>query len=123
MIPTPTTLRKRVRNPKVASATDGDDTPSASPTKKKCGTPCKANGDGGRKGKKALPTSYEAASEEYKIMLRMKDDENKTWPEIKKAWTQMTGAEGRQKHTLQPLPSNQNELCRYQLRRCKSHSF
>lgn len=38
-----------------------------------------------------MPTSYENASEEDKMLLRMKDDEGKGWNEIREAWTAMTG--------------------------------
>lgn len=38
-----------------------------------------------------MPTSYENASPEDKMLLRMKDDENKSWAEIRQAWEEMTG--------------------------------
>lgn len=37
-----------------------------------------------------MPTSYESASEEDKMLLRMKD-EGKVWAEIREAWEKMTG--------------------------------
>jgi hypothetical protein len=38
-----------------------------------------------------MPTSYDNASEEDKMLLRMKDEEGKGWNEIRKAWIAMTG--------------------------------
>lgn len=38
-----------------------------------------------------IPTSYETASDEDKMILRLKDQENRSWAEIAHAWTEMTG--------------------------------
>ncbi|EEP81402.1 predicted protein [Uncinocarpus reesii 1704] len=90
----PTTPRKRGRKPAVkkeASAikteNSDDDTKEHldedSPQKKAKSTP-------GKKGR-PIPTSYDAACEEDKMLLRLKDQENKTWAEIASAWKEMTG--------------------------------
>lgn len=69
---------------------DGD-ADTETPTKKKR-TPAKAGGEKGAKaGSRPMPTSYDNASEEDKMMLRMKDDEGKGWNEIREAWNAMTG--------------------------------
>ncbi|KAI5303293.1 hypothetical protein KEM56_007701 [Ascosphaera pollenicola] len=47
--------------------------------------------DDGSPKKKALPSSLEEVSEKDKMLLRMKDEENATWPEIREAWENMTG--------------------------------
>lgn len=44
----------------------------------------------GKKGR-PIPTSYENACDEDKMLLRLKDQESKTWSEIAAAWTGMTG--------------------------------
>lgn len=70
---------------------DGD-TEADTPTKKKRGTPAKTPGEKGAKaGARPMPTSWENASEEDRMMLRMKDDEGKGWNEIREAWNAMTG--------------------------------
>jgi hypothetical protein len=97
---TPATPRKRGRKPAAATtatadgekADDGVD--DESPTKKTKTTP-KAKPANGEKPAKAgmrpMPTSWENASEEDRMLLRMKDEENKPWAEIKEAWEKMTG--------------------------------
>lgn len=68
-----------------ATAAEGDD--EESPTKKKKATP--------KSGKKTdaypLSTSADNISEVDKMILTMKDDEGKSWVEIKAKWEEMTG--------------------------------
>ncbi|EEQ31275.1 conserved hypothetical protein [Microsporum canis CBS 113480] len=92
---TPVTPRKRGRKGKTAgegvgtvTAEEADDE-AETPSKKKRGTPGK--GTPGKAGKRALPGSLEEASEEDKMMLRMRDEENKPWSEIRAAWEEITG--------------------------------
>ncbi|KAM5447245.1 hypothetical protein MaudCBS49596_006007 [Microsporum audouinii] len=92
---TPVTPRKRGCKGKTAgegvgtvTAEEADDE-AETPSKKKRGTPGK--GTPGKAGKRALPGSLEEASEEDKMMLRMRDEENKPWSEIRAAWEEITG--------------------------------
>ncbi|KAK2787247.1 hypothetical protein FQN52_007336 [Onygenales sp. PD_12] len=95
---TPATPRKRGRKPATEKATSEDDDDEESPTKKARGGGPKekaAKAGGSEKGKKpgsrAMPTSYENASPEDRMLLRMKDEEGKPWGEIRAAWEEMTG--------------------------------
>ncbi|KAK2748623.1 hypothetical protein FQN55_004176 [Onygenales sp. PD_40] len=95
---TPATPRKRGRKPATEKATSEDDDDEESPTKKARGGAPKekaAKAGGSEKGKKpgsrAMPTSYENASPEDRMLLRMKDEEGKPWGEIRAAWEEMTG--------------------------------
>ena len=89
------TPRKRGRK---GAANNNADAPEPeendTPTKKKRTTPPKAK-PASEKTKKAemrpMPTSYETASPEDRMLLRMKDDEGKGWAEIREAWEAMTG--------------------------------
>ncbi|ODM14569.1 hypothetical protein SI65_10055 [Aspergillus cristatus] len=83
--PTPTP-KKRFR--KKNAATDPGDQGCESPTKKtKTKSPKKPVGLG------PIPTSYEEASDEDKLLIRMKEVDNKPWAEIKKALEEITGTE------------------------------
>jgi hypothetical protein len=91
----PATPRKRCRKSAANNADDAaepeqDDTP----TKKKRTGATKAK-LAGEKQKKAemrpMPTSYESASPEDRMLLRMKDVEGKGWAKIREAWEAMTG--------------------------------
>ncbi|KAF3482692.1 uncharacterized protein GIQ15_02016 [Arthroderma uncinatum] len=97
---TPVTPHKRGRKPKAATGAGGAitaeeaDDEAETPSKKKRGTPGKATpskGTPSKAGKRPLPNSLEEASEEDKMLLRMKDEENKPWGEIKAAWEAATG--------------------------------
>ncbi|PGH14775.1 hypothetical protein AJ80_05819 [Polytolypa hystricis UAMH7299] len=96
---TPATPRKRGRKPAAAptAAEDGsgeDDAEATTPSKKKRTTPAKsktAAGDKKKAEQRPMPTSYENASPEDKMLLHMKDNENKPWAEIRQAWESMTG--------------------------------
>ncbi|EEH11707.1 conserved hypothetical protein [Histoplasma capsulatum G186AR] len=92
-----TTPRKRGRKTATDKANgDGDgEGEDESPTKKQR-TPAKgskgaASGEKAKVGARAMPTSYENASPEDRMLLRMKDEENKSWGEIRQAWEEMTG--------------------------------
>ncbi|KAJ9267191.1 hypothetical protein DTO195F2_424 [Paecilomyces variotii] len=74
----PQTPRKRGR--KRASETAPD---SPTPVKKAKATP----------EKRTIPTSYEEAGREDRLLLQMKDKENKTWSEIREAWFGLTGVQ------------------------------
>ncbi|PGH33683.1 hypothetical protein GX50_03510 [[Emmonsia] crescens] len=92
---TTATPRKRGRKPAADKANGEDEDEDESPTKKQR-TPAKggkgsASGEKGKVGARPMPTSYENASPEDKMLLRMKDDENKSWAEIRQAWEEMTG--------------------------------
>ncbi|OAX77441.1 hypothetical protein ACJ72_08260 [Emergomyces africanus] len=93
---TTATPRKRGRKPISGKANGEEDAnEDESPTKKQR-TPAKgakggASGDKGKAGARPMPTSYENATPEDKMLLRMKDDENKSWAEIRQAWEEMTG--------------------------------
>ncbi|KAK2865229.1 hypothetical protein FQN49_003778 [Arthroderma sp. PD_2] len=97
---TPVTPRKRGRKPKEATDTSGAitaeeaDDEAETPSKKKRGTPAKgtpSKGTPGKAGKRPLPNSIEEATDEDKMLLRMKDEENKPWSEIRAAWEEATG--------------------------------
>ncbi|EAS34432.1 uncharacterized protein CIMG_05456 [Coccidioides immitis RS] len=92
----PATPRKRGRKPGVkkdaAIKTENSDEGNkenvnpdddGSPQKKQRMTPGKKS--------RPIPTSIENACEEDKMLLRLKDKENKSWSEIASAWTKMTG--------------------------------
>ncbi|KAI9930197.1 hypothetical protein ASPWEDRAFT_167865 [Aspergillus wentii DTO 134E9] len=90
------TPRKRGR--KKASendtTTNGEDN-EGTPTKKGKTEKAKA-GRGSKKGANNLgpiPTTLEAASILDKMILRMRDDENRGWADITSAWTAMTGTQ------------------------------
>ncbi|EZF28518.1 hypothetical protein H109_04304 [Trichophyton interdigitale MR816] len=90
----PVTPRKRGRKAKAGDATGGAiaeeaDDEAETPSKKKRATPAK--GTPSKAGKRALPSNFEEASEEDKMLLRMKDEENKPWNEIRSAWEKATG--------------------------------
>ena len=69
-------------------ATDFDPDEQESPTKKnKTKSPGKKGGPLG-----PIPTNYDEASEADRMLLRMKDSENRPWAEISKALEEMTGA-------------------------------
>ncbi|OJD18313.1 hypothetical protein AJ78_01626 [Emergomyces pasteurianus Ep9510] len=92
---TSVTPRKRGRKSAAGKANGADDNEDESPTKKQR-TPAKggkggASGEKGKAGSRPMPTSYENASPEDRMLLRMKDDENKPWAEIRQAWEVMTG--------------------------------
>lgn len=72
------------------NATGDDAGKRGSPAKKKRASPKKPVG---KVTSRPLPTSYENASPEDKMLLRMKDEENKSWADIRKAWMDMTGDE------------------------------
>ncbi|KAJ9300875.1 hypothetical protein DTO271G3_2039 [Paecilomyces variotii] len=72
----PQTPHKRGR--KRASETAPD---SPTPVKKAKATP----------EKRAIPTSYEEAGRDDRLLIQLKDNENKTWSEIREAWIRMTG--------------------------------
>ncbi|PGG97395.1 hypothetical protein GX51_07365 [Blastomyces parvus] len=86
---TAVTPRKRGRKAggKKANGVE-DEGGDESPTKKQR-TPGK--GEKAKVGARALPTSYENASPEDKMLLRMKDEEKRTWAEIRQAWENITG--------------------------------
>ncbi|KAJ9200594.1 hypothetical protein DTO164E3_1352 [Paecilomyces variotii] len=46
-----------------------------------------------KKAKATIPTSYEEAGREDRLLLQMKDKENKTWSEIREAWFGLTGVQ------------------------------
>ncbi|KLJ11352.1 hypothetical protein EMPG_13375 [Blastomyces silverae] len=90
------TPRKRGRKAgaKKVNGGEGEDQ-DESPTKKQR-TPGKggrgaASGEKAKIGTRPLPTSYENASPEDKMLLRMKGEENKSWAEIRQAWEDVTG--------------------------------
>ncbi|EFQ99508.1 hypothetical protein MGYG_02522 [Nannizzia gypsea CBS 118893] len=90
----PVTPRKRGRKAKAGDATgaataEEADDEGETPSKKKRATPAK--GTPSKAGKRTLPNSFEEASEEDRMLLRMKDEENKPWGEIKAAWEKATG--------------------------------
>ncbi|DAA75565.1 TPA_exp: Uncharacterized protein A8136_1639 [Trichophyton benhamiae CBS 112371] len=90
----PVTPRKRGRKAKAGDATgaataEEADDEAETPSKKKRATPAK--GTPSKAGKRALPSNFDEASEEDKMLLRMKDEENKPWSEIKTAWEKATG--------------------------------
>ncbi|KAJ9409641.1 hypothetical protein DTO045G8_2567 [Paecilomyces variotii] len=72
----PGTPQKRGRKRGSETAPD-----SPTPVKKAKATP----------EKRAIPTSYEQVGRDDRLLLHMKDKENKTWPEITEAWVAMTG--------------------------------
>ncbi|KAK2756800.1 hypothetical protein FQN54_005246 [Arachnomyces sp. PD_36] len=83
---TPSKTPKRGRK-KADGGADGE-----TPTKKKRATPAKATGGKSLKvGARPMPTSWDNASPEDRMMLRMKDEEGKGWAEIREAWNAMTG--------------------------------
>ncbi|ODM14563.1 hypothetical protein SI65_10049 [Aspergillus cristatus] len=90
---TPTTTpRKRTRNKTTTKdsadepESQHDDGDHESPSKKaKTKSPTKRTG-----GLGSIPTTYEEASEEDKLLIRLKD-ENKPWAEITKALEDITG--------------------------------
>ncbi|KAK2798934.1 hypothetical protein FQN50_008665 [Emmonsiellopsis sp. PD_5] len=90
---TPATPRKRGRKPATEKATSEDGDDEESPTKKARGGAAKAGGSekGKKPGSRPMPTSYENASPEDRMLLRMKDEEGKPWGEIRAAWEEMTG--------------------------------
>ncbi|OJD24832.1 hypothetical protein ACJ73_03804 [Blastomyces percursus] len=94
---TDVTPRKRGRKAggKKANGGEGEEGQDESPTKKQR-TPGKgargaASGEKAKVGGRAMPTSYENASPKDKMLLRMKDEENKSWAETREAWEEMTG--------------------------------
>ncbi|ODH46593.1 hypothetical protein GX48_07332 [Paracoccidioides brasiliensis] len=93
---TTTTPRKRGRKPVAEKNTGGgnlNNDVDESPTKRQR-VPAKAGrGGAGEKvkaGSRPMPTSLETASPEDKMLLRMKDEENKPWADIRQAWEEMT---------------------------------
>ncbi|KAL2375259.1 hypothetical protein BDBG_05727 [Blastomyces gilchristii SLH14081] len=94
---TAATPRKRARKAgaKKTNSGEGEEGQDESPTKKQR-TPGKggrgaASGEKPKVGARAMPTSYENASPEDKMLLRMKDEENRSWAEIRQAWEDITG--------------------------------
>ncbi|KAL1955244.1 hypothetical protein VTO42DRAFT_8903 [Malbranchea cinnamomea] len=92
----PTTPRKRGRKSageKIAGEAE-EGANEGSPSKKKRASPKKTVANGvkpAKVGQRPLPTSYETASEEDKMLLRMKDEEGRSWAEIRQAWGKLTG--------------------------------
>lgn len=77
--PSTVTPKKRTKkNPNGGSSTSANTTPS----KKAKVTPGKAI---------PIATSYEAAGPEDRMIIHMKDVENRNWAEIEAAWETMTG--------------------------------
>jgi hypothetical protein len=86
--------RKRGRKPAAKNADTAEPEEDGTPIKKKrTGTTKAKTGD--EKPKKIemrpMPTSLETASPEDRMILRMKDEEGKSWAEIREAWNAMTG--------------------------------
>lgn len=80
------TPRKRNRKKAVENNGDAmDEDTEPSPSKKGKATPK-------RSATIPIPNSYEMAGPEDRMMLRMKDVENRSWKEIQAAWEDMTGA-------------------------------
>lgn len=78
---------------------------SASTTKN--GTPRKRAAAGKEKAvARGLPTSIEEASEADKMLIHMKDVENKSWSDIRSFWMAMTG----QETASSTLPNRYNRL-------------
>ncbi|KAI5303295.1 hypothetical protein KEM56_007703 [Ascosphaera pollenicola] len=70
-------------------------TPSSSPKKRSKKTDDTEDDESPRKrqagNKIKIPTCIEEASEEDRMLLRMKDEEGASWLEIRQAWEQVTG--------------------------------
>lgn len=79
----PETPRKRGR--KRGSETPGTPTP----VKKTKATPEKGTPKKG--AMRPIPASFEEAGPEDRLLIQMKDKENKTWAEIREAWESLTG--------------------------------
>ena len=86
----PATPRKRGRKDATNDTGCGGEVAGKdeSPTKRKRASPKKPIA---KVTQRPLPTSYENASPEDKMLLRMKDEENKSWADIRKAWEDLTG--------------------------------
>lgn len=82
------TPRKRGRKPKKTEEKDSDDNgPAPSPTKKADkGSPSKRS-----RGLGPIPASYGEAGEADRLLLKMKDDEGKTWAVITEALEELAG--------------------------------
>ncbi|PGH00125.1 hypothetical protein AJ79_08308 [Helicocarpus griseus UAMH5409] len=93
-VKTPATPRKRGRKAAGEKTNDENGNEDESPTKKQKtpkGGKGGAAGDKAKAGVRPIPTSYENAGPEDRMLLRMKDDENKPWTEIRQAWEEITG--------------------------------
>ena len=91
------------------SAEDSAEGPNSqeSPTTTKLGTPRKRAAVTKDKAvARGLPTSMEQASDADKMLLHMKDVENKPWAEIRKMWKVMTS----QETASSTLPNRYNRL-------------
>ena len=91
------------------SAEDSTEGPNSqeSPATTKSGTPRKRAAVTKDKAvARGLPTSMEQASDADKMLLHMKDVENKPWAEIRKMWTGMTS----QETASSTLPNRYNRL-------------
>ncbi|GFF51009.1 hypothetical protein IFM46972_09186 [Aspergillus udagawae] len=80
--PATTTPRKRGRK-KAVDGADADTDSTETPTKKGKTSPKKTLGP--------IPASLESAGLADKMVLRMRDEEGRSWSEITNAWTRMTG--------------------------------
>lgn len=87
------TPRKRVRKPVANNDADAPEVQEdETPQKKKRTAKAKPAGEKAKKAEmRPMPTSYETASPEDRMLLRMKDVEGKGWAEIREAWETMTG--------------------------------
>ncbi|WEW57033.1 hypothetical protein PRK78_002492 [Emydomyces testavorans] len=92
----PATPRKRGRKPaakkeNTVKAENSDEDAKENIELENNETPNKKQRATPNKKARPIPTSYETACEEDKLLLRLKDQENKSWAEIATAWTEMTG--------------------------------
>ncbi|KAK2745675.1 hypothetical protein FQN57_003571 [Myotisia sp. PD_48] len=90
------TPTKKRRGRKPAASKDTKDAPAKVKNEESDGnrevvTPKKKAAAKEGKGRKTLPTSYDKASEADKMLLRMKDEQDRPWAEIRKAWEEKTG--------------------------------
>ncbi|GAD94507.1 conserved hypothetical protein [Paecilomyces variotii No. 5] len=83
MVQVPVTPKKRCRN----RESETPNTPT--PVKKGKATPGKGTPKKGTM--RPIPSSFEEAGPEDRLLIQMKDKENKSWAEIKEAWASLTG--------------------------------
>ncbi|KAF4183459.1 hypothetical protein CNMCM8927_004958 [Aspergillus lentulus] len=81
--PATATPRKRGRKKAAEGHADADADSTETPTKKGKTSP--------KKGLGPIPASLESAGLADKMVLRMRDEEGRSWSEITSVWTKMTG--------------------------------
>jgi hypothetical protein len=112
--PATVTPRERGRK-KVADSADGDADADADSTE----TPTKKGKASPKKTLGPIPTSLESAGLADKMVLRMRDEEGRSWTEITNVWMSMTGIKVEGSTLRKRYTAMKANFVSHQCRRCK----